>query len=89
VYKYYYAGPASWKWFFPHYYAPLACDLVDLVALGPFVFDLGAPYVHCYLLNVFFNLFDILFSVFFVGVKFFVHIIVGFCFLFLCVCEWS
>ncbi len=44
VYKYYYAGAASWKWFFPYYYAPLACDLIDLVALGPFVFDLGQPY---------------------------------------------
>ncbi len=44
VYKYYYSGPASWKWFFPYHYAPLTCDLVDLEALGPFDFDLGQPY---------------------------------------------
>jgi 5'-3' exonuclease len=44
VCRYYYSGVASWKWFFPHHYAPLACDLVDLEQFGAFEFELGQPY---------------------------------------------
>lgn len=34
VMEYYYQGPPSWKWYFPHYYAPMASDLVGLMSLG-------------------------------------------------------
>jgi 5'-3' exoribonuclease 1 len=43
VYAYYYQGVCSWKWFFPYYYAPLNCDLVDLPTMAPFHFELGLP----------------------------------------------
>lgn len=38
VMDYYYQGPQSWKWYFPHYYAPMASDLIGLVSLGQQVF---------------------------------------------------
>lgn len=38
VMEYYYQGPPSWKWYFAHYYAPMASDLVDLATLGKRVF---------------------------------------------------
>lgn len=34
VMHYYYHGPVSWKWYFPHFYAPMASDLFGLAGLA-------------------------------------------------------
>nr|CCC91594.1 putative exoribonuclease 1 [Trypanosoma congolense IL3000] len=54
VLEYYYQGPPSWKWFYPHHYAPMASDLVDLAAVASRVrFDPGEPFLpHQQLLAV-------------------------------------
>ncbi|KPA83609.1 putative 5'-3' exonuclease [Leptomonas pyrrhocoris] len=45
VMAYYYQGVPSWKWFFPHYYAPMASDMINLPAIAAGVhFDLGKPF---------------------------------------------
>jgi 5'-3' exoribonuclease 1 len=45
VMAYYYQGVPSWKWFFPHYYAPMASDMINLAAIASQVhFDLGKPF---------------------------------------------
>ncbi|KAK7198021.1 5'-3' exoribonuclease A [Novymonas esmeraldas] len=45
VMHYYYQGVPSWKWFFPHYYAPMASDMVSLAAIAARVsFDIGKPF---------------------------------------------
>ncbi|KAG8347477.1 putative XRN 5' 3' exonuclease N terminus [Trypanosoma vivax] len=54
VYGYYYHGPPSWKWFFPHHYAPMVSDLVNLPAVANRVsFEVGEPFLpHQQLLAV-------------------------------------
>ncbi|CCW61124.1 unnamed protein product [Phytomonas sp. EM1] len=54
VFSYYYQGVPSWKWFYPHYYAPMASDLVNLAAIGAKVsFEFGKPFLpHQQLLAV-------------------------------------
>ena len=54
VQQYYYQGPASWKWFYPHHYPPLASDLVNLSSIaGRLRFDKGQPFLpHQQLLAV-------------------------------------
>ena len=54
VMHYYYKGPASWKWYYPHHYCPLASDLVNLANIAKRVqFELGEPFLpHQQLLAV-------------------------------------
>ncbi|KAJ2692571.1 5'-3' exoribonuclease 2 [Coemansia sp. IMI 209128] len=42
VLKYYYQGCASWGWYYPYHYAPLASDFRDLDMMDV-SFELGAP----------------------------------------------
>jgi len=43
VFKYYYCGCASWQWFYPHHYAPMASDLVGLSTMK-FEFTKSEPF---------------------------------------------
>ncbi|KAJ3368661.1 5'-3' exoribonuclease 2 [Allomyces arbusculus] len=44
VLHYYYLGCASWTWFYPYHYAPLAQDMRDLASMSV-QFELGAPFM--------------------------------------------
>jgi 5'-3' exonuclease len=41
--RYYYEGCASWSWFYPYHYAPLAADIVQPQRV-PLAFALGTPF---------------------------------------------
>ena len=41
--EYYYRGVASWNWYYPYHYAPMASDLTDLAPI-PVAFTYGAPF---------------------------------------------
>jgi len=43
VYRYYYQGCASWKWFYPFHYAPFASEIVG-IANVKIEFSLGDPF---------------------------------------------
>ncbi|GAM21948.1 hypothetical protein SAMD00019534_051230 [Acytostelium subglobosum LB1] len=42
VLNYYHHGCISWRWFYPYYFAPLACDFTDLSSFE-FNFEPGTP----------------------------------------------
>ena len=44
VLEYYYRGVASWTWFYPHHYAPMISDMVDVQEFGV-AFQLGRPFL--------------------------------------------
>lgn len=44
VLEYYYRGVASWNWYYPFHYAPMASDLTSLAAI-PVNFSLGKPFL--------------------------------------------
>eukprot|EP00758_Cryptobia_borreli_P005991 Tbor_TRINITY_DN5039_c0_g3::TRINITY_DN5039_c0_g3_i1::g.13960::m.13960/K12618/XRN1, SEP1, KEM1; 5'-3' exoribonuclease 1 len=54
VLGYYFQSPPSWKWYYPHYYAPLASDLVGLAPIAAQIkFEKGEPFLpHQQLLAV-------------------------------------
>ena len=43
VLEYYYRGVASWNWYYPYHYAPMASDCVDLQTINV-KFSLGTPF---------------------------------------------
>jgi 5'-3' exonuclease len=43
VLHYYYRGVTSWSWYFPHHYAPMMSDLVDLESVQ-LDFSMGRPF---------------------------------------------
>eukprot|EP01022_Parablepharisma_sp_SALTPOND_P027935 TRINITY_DN686_c0_g1_i1.p1 TRINITY_DN686_c0_g1~~TRINITY_DN686_c0_g1_i1.p1 ORF type:complete len:796 (+),score=111.51 TRINITY_DN686_c0_g1_i1:2577-4964(+) len=45
VLAYYYNGCASWGWYYPYHYAPLASDLLGSDQLPATKFDLGKPFL--------------------------------------------
>jgi 5'-3' exoribonuclease 1 len=52
VLHYYHEGVGSWGWYYPHHYAPLASDLLDLAGMD-IRFDRGRPFTPMMqLLNV-------------------------------------
>ncbi|KAL4425618.1 hypothetical protein ABPG75_009634 [Micractinium tetrahymenae] len=44
VLEYYYRGVASWNWYYPFHYAPMASDLSNLTVI-PVSFSLGKPFL--------------------------------------------
>lgn len=44
VLEYYYRGVASWNWYFPYHYAPMASDFTDLTSIHV-EFDFGKPFL--------------------------------------------
>lgn len=44
VLEYYYRGVASWEWFYPHHYAPMVSDMVN-IADFKVVFEPGSPFL--------------------------------------------
>lgn len=45
VLKYYYGGVASWEWYYPFHYAPLASDLLPTACSKLDEFNLGKPFL--------------------------------------------